>query len=93
MARWLSWRAISPLTCFSQTWDSKEETDGGIELAMLAAEIRPGLKVLYKTGRPVTDGTRARFLEGSKLLAKPYTVDQLLHALSVYFDIKPATPS
>jgi CheY-like chemotaxis protein len=71
----------------------KEETDGGIELAMLAAEIRPGLKVLYTTGRPVTDGTRARFVEGSKLLAKPYTVDQLLHALSVYFDIKPATPS
>src|ERR1700746_3301234 len=32
----------------------KEEADGGIDLAVRAAEIRPGLKVLYTTGRIVT---------------------------------------
>ena len=67
----------------------KDEIDGGIELAKLAVEIRPKLKVLYTTGRPVTDGTRARFVEGSALLPKPYTVEQLITALSVYFRISP----
>jgi CheY-like chemotaxis protein len=70
----------------------KTEIDGGIELATRAVEMQPELKVLYTTGRPVTDGMRTRFVEGSKLLAKPYTVDQLSHALSVYFHIKPAIP-
>lgn len=70
----------------------KTEIDGGIELARRAVELRPDLKVLYTTGRPVTDGMRTRFVAGSKLLAKPYTVDQLSHALSVYFGINPAIP-
>ena len=55
--------------------------------------MQPELKVLYTTGRPITDGMRTRFVEGSKLLAKPYTVDQLSHALSVYFQINPAIPN
>jgi len=67
----------------------KDEIDGGIELAKLAVEIRPKLKVLYTTGRPVTDGTRARFVEGSALLPKPYTVEQLITSLSVHFRISP----
>jgi CheY-like chemotaxis protein len=67
----------------------KEEIDGGLELARRAIEIRPTLKVLYTTGRPVTDGTRARFVEGSAFLPKPYTVEQLLTALSVHFRISP----
>jgi CheY-like chemotaxis protein len=71
----------------------KEEIDGGIELAIRAVEMRPRLRVLYTTGRPVTDGMRARFVVGSKLLAKPYTVEQLSHALSVYFGINPPNPS
>lgn len=52
----------------------KTEIDGGIDLAMRAVEMRPKLKILYTTGRPITDGMRVRFVEGSKLLAKPYTV-------------------
>jgi CheY-like chemotaxis protein len=71
----------------------KTEIDGGIDLASRAVEMRPKLKVLYTTGRPITDGMRVRFVEGSKLLAKPYTVDQLSHALSVYFGINPASRS
>jgi len=67
----------------------KEETDGGLELAARAVEMRPTLRVLYTTGRPVTDGTRARFVQGSAFLPKPYTVEQLLTALSVHFRISP----
>jgi CheY-like chemotaxis protein len=67
----------------------KEEIDGGIELASRAVELRPELRVLYTTGRVVTDGTRARLVKGSALLPKPYTVEQLITALSVYFRISP----
>jgi CheY-like chemotaxis protein len=67
----------------------KDEIDGGLELAKRAVEMRPNLKVLYTTGRPVTDGTRARFVQGAAFLPKPYTVEQLLAALSVYFGISP----
>jgi CheY-like chemotaxis protein len=67
----------------------KEEIDGGIELATRAVEIRPNLRVLYTSGRQVTDGTRARFVKGSAFLQKPYTVEQLITALSVHFRISP----
>ena len=66
----------------------KAEIDGGLVLAARAVEMRPKLKVLYTTGRPLTDGTRVQFV-----VAKPYTVDQLSHALSVYFRINPANPT
>jgi CheY-like chemotaxis protein len=53
----------------------KDEIDGGIELAKLAVEMRPKLKGLYTTGRPVTDETRARFV-GSALLPGLHPVPQ-----------------
>jgi hypothetical protein len=48
--------------------------------------------VLYTTGQTVTDGMKALFVEGAKLLEKPYTVDQLSTALTVHFGIKPNPP-
>lgn len=68
----------------------KEELHGGIELARQAVEMRPGLKVLYTTGRPITDGMRVRFVEGSAVLEKPYTTEELLHTLTVRFGINPS---
>jgi DNA-binding NtrC family response regulator len=50
---------------------------GGIELAQEALKRRPGLRVLYTTGAGVTDGMRALFVEGSRLLNKPYRPEQL----------------
>ena len=47
----------------------------------------PKLKVLYTTGRAITDGMKARFVPGSGVLEKPYTVDQLRTSLSAHFDI------
>jgi DNA-binding NtrC family response regulator len=69
--------------------DLKADVHAGIELANAAVKLRPGLKVLYTTGRAITDGMKARFVQGSAFLAKPYTVDQLRLSLSTSFQISP----
>ena len=67
----------------------KEEVHGGIDVARRAVELRPGLKVLYTTGRAITDGMRVRFVEGCAVLPKPYTTEHLLHTLAAHFGISP----
>ena len=62
----------------------------GLELARQARERRPDLKVLYTTGQTVTDGMKALFVAGAKLLEKPYTVDELAAALTVHFGVRPS---
>ena len=57
--------------------DLKGDTHAGIELAKAAVKLRPQLRVLYTTGRAITDGMKARFVPGSATLAKPYTVEEL----------------
>ena len=61
----------------------RDDLQAGLELAKLAVEQRPGLKVLYATGQAVTDGMKALFVEKSAVLVKPYTVEQLLTGLSI----------
>ena len=39
---------------------------------------RPGMPVLYTSGRNLTDTMRARFVENSSFLPKPHTSDGLL---------------
>ena len=70
-----------------------EERNVGLDLAQQAVVREPDLKVLYTTGQTVTDGLKALLVEGSALLPKPYTVDQLQTILTVNFGIKPAPPS
>ena len=53
----------------------------GIDLAVAARKLRPGLSVLYTSGHGVTDGMQAMFVEPFGFLAKPYTMDQLNTAL------------
>jgi DNA-binding NtrC family response regulator len=65
------------------------EVLGGIELAKKAIALKPDLKVLYTTGQPITDGTKALLVEDSAVLEKPYTVDQLLTSLVVHFRAPP----
>jgi DNA-binding NtrC family response regulator len=65
----------------------KGEIAAGIKLAKEAKQLRPNLKVLYTTGRALTDGMKARFVEGSAFLEKPYTVEQLATSLVVHFRI------
>jgi len=67
----------------------KPEYAAGIELAKRAVELKPGLKVVYSTGLPVTDDLKALLVPGSVILEKPYTVDQLLTSLSVHVGAGP----
>ena len=54
-----------------------DDHDAGITAAKLVAEKRPGTPVLYTSGRELTDGLKATFVENSDFVGKPYT-DQLL---------------
>jgi DNA-binding NtrC family response regulator len=53
------------------------QEQGGLELAHQAVESRPKVHVIYTTGRGVTDGMRALFIDDFIFLAKPYTIDGL----------------
>ena len=66
--------------------DLRGDIHAGIELAT-AVKLRPRLRVLYTTGRAITDGMKARFVSGSAALAKPYTVDELRDSMSTHFQI------
>jgi CheY-like chemotaxis protein len=65
----------------------KGDIHAGIELAKAAVKLRPQLRVLYTTGRAISDGMRARFVPGSATLPKPYTVEELQTSLSTNFQI------
>lgn len=69
-----------------------EDRNVGLDLAREAVLRQPDLQVLYTTGQTVTDGMKVLFVEGSALLPKPYTVDQLQTILTVNFGIKPTPP-
>ncbi len=64
------------------------DNEAGLRLAERARERRPDLKVLYTTGQIITDGMRALFVEGSAVLPKLYTVDQIIKSLADNFGIR-----
>lgn len=58
----------------------------GCEVAERAIDLRPGLRVLYTSGNPLTKEVARHFVEGGRFLEKPYSferlersVDELLH--------------
>ena len=53
----------------------------GWKLAQAAIQRRPGLRVLYTTGQPKTEGMEALFVEHAMLLPKPYNPVQLKDAI------------
>ena len=59
-----------------------DDPEGGLEIGRLAAHNRPGLPVLYTTGRGVIDTMIQQFVEPSAFLAKPYTGPQLVTAIA-----------
>ena len=61
--------------------------EAGLALASKAVELRPDLKVLYTSGRSVTDGMTALMVHNSAYLPKPYTVEQLGTMLSMKFNL------
>jgi CheY-like chemotaxis protein len=58
----------------------------GFEIATAARERWPDLKVLYASGQPLTDGMMALFVEGSRFLPKPYSVEQLEAEIKTLLD-------
>jgi CheY-like chemotaxis protein len=54
---------------------------GGYDVANQAVKLRPGLKVLYTSGSPLTDTMTDQFVAGGQFIQKPYSPEQL--ALSV----------
>jgi CheY-like chemotaxis protein len=69
--------------------DLKGDIAAGINLARDVLPRWPHLKVLYTSGRDLTDGMKAQFVEKSAFPPKPYTVEELLTAFSVHFEISP----
>jgi DNA-binding NtrC family response regulator len=59
-----------------------EHQEEGLEVAQAAVKVRPGLPVIYTTGRGITDGMLALFVQPSVFLAKPYNGKQLITAVS-----------
>ena len=59
-----------------------DEPEAGLRVAEAAAKRRPGLPVLYTTGRGITHGMIKLFVEPYGFLSKPYTGDQLVTAAS-----------
>ena len=59
-----------------------DHNEAGLHLAEGAAKFRPGLPVIYTTGRGITDGMHALFVEPNVFLAKPYRAEELLTAIS-----------
>jgi CheY-like chemotaxis protein len=57
-----------------------DQTDGGLTVGQTVGKSRPGLPVVYTTGRSVTDGVTKLFVEPSKFIPKPYTDKQLINA-------------
>jgi DNA-binding NtrC family response regulator len=57
-----------------------DQTDGGIAVGQTMAESRPGVPVVYTTGRGVTDALVKLFVEPSTFIPKPYTDKQLASA-------------
>jgi CheY-like chemotaxis protein len=53
---------------------------GGLDLAREAVRLRPKIPVVYSSGRDLTDGMRALFVEHSLYLQKPYDPAQLTAA-------------
>lgn len=59
-----------------------DQIDAGLELAQAAAKVRPGLPIIYTTGRGITDGMVKLFVEPNRYLPKPYTDERLLKAIT-----------
>src|SRR5918992_944991 len=58
-----------------------EDRYAGLDLAQEAARFRPGLRVVYTTGRVIKDGMVSLFVQPSVFLAKPYRSEQLVRAV------------
>jgi two-component system cell cycle sensor histidine kinase/response regulator CckA len=64
------------------------EKESGITLGKLIEETRPGIPVLYTSGRALTDGMLTLFVAPSAFLPKPYTAQELTEAVEKLFSLE-----
>jgi two-component system, response regulator PdtaR len=57
-----------------------DQSDGGLAVGQTMAKFRPGLPVVYTTGRRVAGGVAKLFVAPNKFIPKPYTDNQLVSA-------------
>jgi DNA-binding NtrC family response regulator len=57
-----------------------DEQEAGLQIGQSAAQARDRVPVIYTTGRGVTDGMRALFVEPHRFVPKPWTPDLVLTA-------------
>ena len=57
-----------------------DQTDGGLAVGDTMAKSRPGLPVVYTSGRGVTDAIVKLFVEPNRFIPKPYSDRQLARA-------------
>lgn len=69
--------------------DLNSESHGGLDLAKAAVDRYPHLPVIYTTGKGVTDGMRALFVEGFAFVPKPYTSQDLVLAVQNIVRVRP----
>jgi CheY-like chemotaxis protein len=50
---------------------------GGVDLAMEAVKLRPKVRVIYTTGRTLTNEMQSMFVDGCVFIPKPYTPQKL----------------
>jgi DNA-binding NtrC family response regulator len=72
-----------PIDALFTDIDLKTAPLGGCELAKLAVVCRPGMPVLYTSGKFTTDKLKAHFPRKSLFLRKPYTENDLLVSVEV----------
>jgi CheY-like chemotaxis protein len=75
-------RSPEPIDALFADIRLKTEALGGYELARQAIKLRPRLRVLYTSGSPVTEITKALFVEGARFVQKPYSEPQLANAVA-----------
>ncbi len=79
-------RSSQPIDALFTDIYLKSAVLGGCDLAIQAIALRPNLRVLYTTGNTVTEKMKALLVEGTYFLAKPYTENQLEHAVVEMFE-------
>lgn len=58
------------------------QVNGGCDVAEQAIAIRPDLRVLYTSGKPLAPETAAQFVAGGQFIEKPYSFDQLQQTIN-----------
>jgi DNA-binding NtrC family response regulator len=59
-----------------------EESEGGIIVGQYARQKNARASLIYTTGKSLTDGLLAAFVEGHMFISKPYTADLIISAVA-----------